>query len=225
MSKSKGNVVNPDDMIEKYGCDALRLYLSFMGPYEQTMPWSTTGIEGTRKFVNRIWNNFNNKDKISETSSKELDQVLNKTIKKVCDDIEKLKHNTAVSSLMILLNAWEKKNSFLSKQDSGKFLVILAPFAPFLAEELWSKFIDKNTSVHHQSWPKVNKFVEDEIIITVMVDGKQRAILKLAIATKETGNKVEKLARDDNNIKKYLEGKKIDKVVYIPHKVINFVTK
>ncbi len=225
MSKSKGNVVNPDDMIEKYGCDALRLYLSFMGPYEQTMPWSTTGIEGTRKFVNRIWNSFNNKDKISKTSSKDLDQILNKTIKKVGDDIEKLKHNTAVSSMMILLNAWEKKGSYLSRQDSGKFLVILAPFAPFLSEELWFRFIDKNSSVHHQSWLKANELIEDEIIITIMVDGKQRSILKLDNASKETRNNVEELAKNDDKIKKYLEGKKIDKVVYIPHKVINFVTQ
>ncbi len=223
MSKSKGNVINPDDMIEKYGCDALRLYLSFMGPYEQTMPWSTTGIEGTRKFVNRIWRIFNNKSKFSKLTSNELSSVLNKTIKKVGDDIEKLKHNTAVASLMIFMNAWEKDDSYLSKEDSKKFLIILAPFAPFLTEELWYKNINNNSSVHLQLWPKISRFIEDEITITVMINGKQKAVLKLDAIVKENQKNVEKLARDNERIGKYLEGKKIGRIVYIPHKVINFL--
>jgi leucyl-tRNA synthetase len=225
MSKSKGNVINPDDMIEKYGCDALRLYLSFMGPYEQTMPWSTTGIEGTRKFVNRIWNNYNNKEKFRKISSKKLIHILDKTIKKVGEDIEKLKHNTAISSLMIFLNAWEKDDLYLSKKDSKKFLVILAPFAPFLAEELWFKFITKKSSVHQQIWPKISEIVENEILITIMVDGKQRSILKLSTSIMENQSNVDKLARNEENIMKYLKDKKVNRVVYIPHKVINFVTK
>jgi leucyl-tRNA synthetase len=225
MSKSKGNVINPDDMIEKYGCDALRLYLSFMGPYEQTMPWSNSGIEGTRRFVNRVWKIFNTKLKFSNTTSIGLSQTLNKTIKKVGDDIEKLKHNTAVSSLMIFMNAWEKDNSYLSKEDAEKFLIILSPFAPFLAEELWNKYIDSKSSVNHQTWPKIDKLADDEIIISIMIDGKQRSLLKLDFGFKETPESITELAKKDEKVINSLEGKTIKNVIYIPHKVINFVTK
>lgn len=225
MSKSKGNVINPDDMIEKYGCDALRLYLSFMGPYEQTMPWSNTGIEGTRRFVNRVWKIFNTKSKFDNVTSKSLSQVLNKTIKKVGDDIEKLKHNTAVSSLMIFMNAWEKGDSYLSKEDAEKFLIILSPFAPFLAEELWNKYIDSKSSVNHQTWPKINKLADDEIIISIMIDGKQRSLLKLDLGFKETLESITELAKKDEKVTTYLVDKTVKNVIYVPHKVINFVTK
>lgn len=225
MSKSKGNVINPDDMIEKYGCDALRLYLSFMGPYEQTMPWSNSGIQGTRRFVNRVWKIFNTKSKSDNVTSKGLSQVLSKTIKKVGDDIEKLKHNTAISSLMIFMNAWEKDNSYLSKEDAEKFLIILSPFAPFLAEELWNKYIDSKSSVNHQTWPKIDKLADDEIIISIMIDGKQRSLLKLDFGFKETLESITELAKKDEKVINSLEGKTIKNVIYIPHKVINFVTK
>lgn len=225
MSKSKGNVINPDDMIEKYGCDALRLYLSFMGPYEQTMPWSNRGIQGTRRFVNRVWKIFNTKSKFSNITSKNLSQILNKTIKKVGDDIEKLKHNTAVSSLMIFMNAWEKDNSYLSIEDSKKFLIILSPFAPFLAEELWNKYIDSKSSVNHQTWPKANKLTDNEVIISIMIDGKQRSLLKLDLGFKETLENITNLAKKDEKVINYLEDKVVKNVIYVPHKVINFVTK
>lgn len=225
MSKSKGNIINPDDVIQKYGCDALRLYLSFMGPYEQTMPWSTSGIEGTRRFINRIWNTFNNKGKFAETSSDELVFLLNKTIDTVGDDIEKLKHNTAISKLMIFLKLWEKKDMLLSERDSRNFLVILAPFAPFLAEELWYSFIDKDSSVHKQSWPKVDRLIEKDVTIVVMINGKQRVILKLNGSAKKVQKEIEKLAKDNEKIQKYLKNKKIKEVVYVPQKVVNFVTE
>lgn len=225
MSKSKGNVINPDDMIEKYGCDALRLYLSFMGPYEQTMPWSNKGIEGTRRFVNRVWKIFNTKSKFSSTTSRDLSRILNKTIKKVGDDIEKLKHNTAVSSLMIFVNTWGKDNSYLSIEDSKKFLIILSPFAPFLAEELWFKCVDSKSSVNHQIWPKASKLIDDEIIISIMIDGKQRSLLKLDLEFKETLESITELAKEDEKVSKFLEGKIVKNIIHIPHKVVNFVTK
>lgn len=225
MSKSKGNVINPDDMIEKYGCDALRLYLSFMGPYEQTMPWSNTGIEGTRRFVNRVWKIFDTKSGFDNVTSKGLSQVLSKTIKKVGDDIEKLKHNTAVSSLMIFMNAWEKDNSYLSKEDAEKFLIILSPFAPFLAEELWNKYIDSKSSVNRQTWPKINKLADDEIIISIMIDGKQRSLLKLDLGFKETLESITELAKKDEKVTNYLKDKTVKNIIYVPNKVINFVTK
>jgi len=225
MSKSKGNVINPDDMIEKYGCDALRLYLSFMGPYEQTMPWSNKGIQGTRRFVNRVWKIFNTKSKFAKITSKDLSQILNKTIKKVGDDIEKLKHNTAVSSLMIFMNTWEKDNSCLSKEDSKKFLIMLSPFTPFLAEELWNKYIDSKSSVNHQLWPKTTNLVDDEIVISIMVDGKQKSLLKLDFKFKETLESITELARKDDKVANYIEDKTVKNVIYVPHKVINFVTK
>lgn len=225
MSKSRGNVINPDNMIEKYGCDALRTYLAFMGPYEQTMPWSTSGIEGTKRFINRIWKIFNNKEKISASSSKELVVLLNKTINKVGDDIDNLKHNTAVAALMIFLNAWEEKDKVLSQEDAKKVLIILSPFAPFISEELWQILFKDQSSVHSQSWPKpVKTDYQEKITIVVMINGKPRDTIKIEGGPKAKDQKtIEDLARDKEKIKKYLKESEVKKIIFIPNKLINFV--
>lgn len=230
MSKSKGNVINPDDLINKYGADALRVYLAFMGPYESTMPWSSSGIEGSRRFIQRIWDLFHNADKIGAQSDPKLAGELNKTIKKVGDDIDNLKHNTAVAFLMTFLNYWEKGGS-LSLEDANKFLIIISPFAPHLAEELWhSVGVDPRvdpgntgrthgsapTSIHQQSWPVVGDIAEESAVIAVMVNGKLRGTVPAADQPT-----VEKSARE--KISNHLEGKQIKKVVFVPNRVINFV--
>lgn len=227
MSKSKGNVINPDDMIEKYGCDTLRTYLTFMGPYDQTMPWSMKGIEGSKRFVNRIWNIFQDEKKFSATTSKKLASVLNKTINKVGSDIDNLKHNTAVAALMMLLNEWEKKEDVLSKEDAKKFLIILSPFVPHITEELWSRFNKRNISVHNQQWPIVDTNTKEEnTTIVVMINGKRRSAITLdkSINLNEK-NEIEKLAREDKKIYNYLENQKIEKVIYVTARAINFVTR
>jgi leucyl-tRNA synthetase len=227
MSKSKGNVINPDDMIEKYGCDTLRTYLAFMGPYNQTMPWSMNGIEGSKRFVNRIWNIFQNKNKINTTTSKNLSSMLNKTISKVGSDIDNLKHNTAVAALMTFLNEWEKKDVFLSDDDAKKLLIILSPFTPHLAEELWHFFDKNNSSVHEEEWPIVDISTEEEnITIVVMIDGKRRSVINLSKSVNlNEKDKIEELAKTDKKINNYLESQKIKRVVYIAGRAINFVTR
>jgi len=225
MSKSKGNVINPDDMIEKYGCDTLRTYLAFMGPYDQTMPWSIKGIEGARRFMNKIWNIFNDESKFNDTTSKELLYLLKKTIIKVGGDIDKLKHNTAVASLMIFLNEWEKKEVILSKEDAKKFLIILSPFAPYISEELWHGFSKKESSVHDQQWPIATADVQEEnTTIAIMINGKLRStiILNKSVSLNKQ-REIERIAKDDEKVGKYLENQKIKKVFYVTGKAINFV--
>ncbi|MCL4398044.1 leucine--tRNA ligase [Patescibacteria group bacterium] len=140
MSKSKGNVINPDQMVSKYGADAVRTFLSFVGPYDQTLPWSTAGVEGVRRFLNRVWTIYQNDQKIANSSSPELIAKLNWAIKRTGEGIDNLKQNTGVAALMEFLNLWEKTGA-LSREDAGKFLRLLAPFAPFLAEELWQRYV------------------------------------------------------------------------------------
>lgn len=222
MSKSKGNVINPDDLVDKYGADAVRIYLAFMGPYDSTMPWSTSGIEGSRRFTQRIWDLFHNNKKIGPVSDKKLTNELAKTIKKVGDDIDNLKHNTAVAAIMSFLNSWEKSGA-LSEEDSKKFLIIIAPFTPHIAEELWAG----KKSIHMESWPQTGEIVADsELKIAVMIDGKTRLILSVTNG-KDGQNEefVKKIALENDRIKKFLEGKGIKKTVFVQDKAINFVTR
>lgn len=221
MSKSKGNVINPDSMIEKFGLDALRIYLAFMGPYDQTMPWSTSGVEGARRFLARIWNLFNS-EKLSNTNSQILLQELQKTIKKVGSDIDNLKNNTAVAALMSFVKEWEKGET-LSPDAAKDFLIILAPFAPHIAEELWQS-LGGAFSIHNQSWPAYDKELikEENINIAVQVNGKTRAVISLPQAVPQE-NLIQKAKQSSAG--KYLEGKEILKEIIVPGKIINFVTR
>jgi leucyl-tRNA synthetase len=227
MSKSKGNVINPDDMIEKYGSDTVRTYLAFMGPYTQTMPWSSTGIEGSRRFMTRIWNIFQDQEKISSSSTQELGSLLNKTVKKVGEDIDKLKHNTAVAALMTFMNAWELEGAVLSKVDANKLLLILAPFAPAVTEELWQLLNggEKFSSIHQQLWPAVTLIApEEKIEMVVMINGKRRSVIKVDNKISTDKVEVEKLAKEDEKVVKHLEGNNVKKIVFVPGRAINFVT-
>lgn len=227
MSKSKGNVINPDDMVNKYGSDTLRTYLAFMGPYDNTMPWSMKGIEGSKRFITRIWRLFQMENKFSESTSEELLKLLNETIKKVGEDIDALKHNTAVSALMILIKKWEEKGQVMSKSDSKKFLVILSPIAPHISEELWQFFDDSKSSVHIQEWPQASLNSDEETTtIVVMVDGKQRSILTVDKSIDwDNQEEISALAQKDENVTKHLQEKTITKEVYVKGKVMNFVTR
>ncbi|MFH0959288.1 MAG: class I tRNA ligase family protein, partial [Pseudomonadota bacterium] len=183
MSKSFGNVINPDEIVEQYGADTLRVYLMFMGPFSESIPWSTTGVVGVRRFLEKVWNL---PEKLSDQESEEVTRELHKTIKKVTSDIEEMKYNTAVSQMMILVNQMQVAE-YVSKDTFEKFLIIFAPFAPHLAEELW-QMIGHKDSVTLEAWPQHDpKLAKDETIeLPIQVNGKLRATIQVVAEISET---------------------------------------
>ena len=233
MSKSRGNVVNPDEQVKKYGSDVVRMYLCFMGPYEQGGPWDPKGIKGVARFLKRVWNLFekskfeSQKSKV-QVKSQNLNKLLHKTIKKVTEDIENFRFNTAISALMILVNEMSKEKE-ISKDNLKTLLLLLAPFVPHLTEELWQKFIIENSefkienSIHNQSWPKYNPSLlkEEKIILIVQVNGRVRD--KIEAKSDVSQKEVEELALSSEKIKKWTKDKKIKKTIFVPNKLINFI--
>ena len=235
MSKSKGNVINPDEEVKKYGADAVRVHMAFFMPYDGTGPWISERIWGPYRFLERVWGL---QDKVAvghpdpsvdgegSPSKKDL-VVMNKTIKKVGEDIENISFNTAVAALMEWLNYLSRKEK-VSKEEYKTLLLLLAPFAPHMTEELWSFGFaqDKqNWSVHQQSWPEFDEkyLEEEEITIAVSVNGKLRDQFVIQKDIANDRKVVEKMAKELPKIQKYLEGKEVKKTVYIPVKIINFV--
>lgn len=226
MSKRWGNVVNPDEIVEKYGADALRVYEMFMGPFEQACNWNTNGLVGARKFLEKIVG-LGELNEFQEV--KEIKTLLHKTIKKVGDDITGFCFNTAISALMILVNEIvEKKNKLsllpLSKEDFGKFLQILAPFAPHLSEELAAK-LGNEKSIFTSTWPQYDeKLMKDENInLVVQINGKLRA--NLIVAHDITEKEAIALAQKEEAIIKWLTDKEIIKTIFVPGKLLNIVIK
>ncbi len=228
MSKSKGNVVNPDAIIEAHGADTLRLYEMFMGPFDQSVAWSTDGIVGPRRFLDRVWRL---QEKITTPlhtplskggeQRDTLESLIHKTIKKVSDDIESMQFNTAVSSLMILVNEFEKVSE-ISAENYGLFLKILAPFAPHITEELWGVMGHKS-SIHLEDWPQFDqsKIVSAGGIIVVQINGKVRAQFESKDELQEK-DAVE-IAIKLPEITKWVEGKVPKKVIYVKNRLINIV--
>ncbi|MBI2057556.1 MAG: leucine--tRNA ligase [Candidatus Yanofskybacteria bacterium] len=219
MSKSKGNVVDPDDLVKKYGADAVRMYLAFMGPYEQGGPWSPGSINGVFRFLNRVWSLFE-KTKIADKDS-ELEGVLNRSIKKTGEDIENLHFNTGVSELMKLLNKMEESGG--SKKDKIIFLKLLAPFAPHLAEEIWFTLLKQKKSIHLENWPKYDeKFLKQEKIdLIIQINGRVKGVLKIARGVSEEETKT--MAMSSEKVKPHLLGKTLKRVIFIPDRLINLV--
>ncbi len=229
MSKSRGNVVDPDDLIKKYGADTVRMYLAFMGPYEQGGPWNPGGINGVYRFLNRTWTmaqTLGGKKQPAGTGVKELRTFLNRTIKKIGGDISDLKFNTAVSELMKLLNEFEDSiNSGYQLQTTNYelFLKLLSPFAPHLAEEIWQGILGHKKSIYLERWPDYDeKLIAEELVsIIVQVGGKARGVILLPADSGE--EEVKKLAFADEKIKKYLVGQEIKRTIFIKNRLINFV--
>ncbi|MDP3899483.1 MAG: leucine--tRNA ligase [bacterium] len=219
MSKSLGNVVNPDVIVNNVGADSLRLYEMFMGPYADTIPWSTEGVKGVRRFLEKVWALQNFAETRRGASVRPL---LHKTIKKVGEDIDDMKFNTAVSAMMIFLNIALKEG--ITKEDFEKFLIILAPFAPHLAEELWEK-LGHSDSIFLQSWPSYDKnLVKDKTVtIAVQINGKLRATVEAPADVSE--EEVKKQALDNEQVKKWTSGKKIVKIIYVQGRLINIIIK
>jgi leucyl-tRNA synthetase len=218
MSKSKGNVINPDEYIEKFGADAVRLYLMFLGDMRQGGDWQDKGMAGVAKFVPKVYNLF---DKIKqEKSGPELVRLLHQTVKGVAEDLENLKYNTAIAKLMILSNKIQEVGC--TAEEFGWFLILLAPFMPHLAEELWEKLGNKE-SIFKASWPKYDsKLVkEEEITLVVQINGKVRENLVVAADISEAEAK--KLVLASEKVQKWLEGKEPKKMVFVPGKLISIV--
>ncbi|WP_077619137.1 leucine--tRNA ligase [Bacillus sinesaloumensis] len=227
MSKSKGNVVNPDDIIESHGADTLRLYEMFMGPLDASIAWSTNGLDGSRRFLDRIWrllinDNGNLTSKVqSDSNDTSLERVYHQTVKKVTEDYEALHFNTAISQLMVFINE-AYKASVLPKPFIEGFVKLLSPVAPHLSEELWEK-LGNAGSIAYESWPAFDeaKLVESEIEIVIQVNGKVKAKLHVpADATKEV---LEQIAMGADPIKEQIEGKTVRKVIAVPGKLVNIV--
>jgi leucyl-tRNA synthetase len=226
MSKSRGNVVNPDDVVERYGADAFRLYEMFMGPLEQVKPWSTNGVDGTYRFLNRVWRMFSEKQgKASTTSDVEAtdDQLrtLHQTIAKVTDDIEAMRFNTAIAALMEFTNAANKWDT-LPRTISEPFVLMLAPLAPHIAEELWS-ILGHADSLAYEGWPNADErfLVNATITIAVQVNGKMRG--KIEVAPDAAESDVLASAKSDENVARHLDGMTIRREIYVPGRIVNLV--
>jgi leucyl-tRNA synthetase len=230
MSKRWGNVINPDEVVEAYGADTMRMYEMFMGPLEDMKPWSQQGIIGIRRFLEKVYKYINSKSEIkrtkqiqnSEFKNQEIEKLLHKTVKKVTEDIEALKFNTAISSMMEYMNFVTRHSSLVTQEQSEKFLIILSPFAPHLAEELWESLGHKE-SIFTAKWPDYDKklIMDEEIIVAVQINGKLRGEVKVARGSSQ--KEIEKSARSLANVKSHLQGKEIKKVIYLQDKLINLV--
>lgn len=221
MSKSRGNVINPDDVIEKFGADTLRVYELFIGPFDQVVSWSENGLEGCYRFLTKAWR-LQDKERLEE-SNPETEKTIHKTIKKITEDIESRSFNTAISSLMILVNELQKEDK-ISSQNLRTLATLLTPFAPHMAEEMFANNQGEG-SVHLQAWPKYDeeKIQDSTATIAIAINGKTRETIEVS---KDIGKEdAIAEAKQSAKVQKHLEDKQIIKEIYVPGKMINFVAK
>lgn len=223
MSKSLKNVVNPDDVVEQYGADTLRVYEMFMGPLDASIAWSEEGLEGSRKFLDRVYRLITTKE-IAAKNNGHLDKVYNEVVKTVTEHLEAMRFNTAISQLMIFVNAANKEEQLFLDYAKG-FIQLLAPFAPHLAEELWQFLTQSGQSITYVAWPSYDesKLVEDEIEIVLQIKGKVRA--KVVVSKDSSREDLEKIALANDKIQAEVAGKDIVKVIAVPNKLVNIVIK
>ncbi|EHO45750.1 Anticodon-binding domain protein [Lentilactobacillus kisonensis F0435] len=226
MSKSKGNVINPDDIVSKYGADTLRVYEMFMGPIDAAKPWSEEGINGAHHWLDRVWrlmidDNNHLRDRVTTFNDGKLDKIYNQTVKIVSDDFEHMRFNVGISQMMVFINDAYKADALPIAYMEG-FVKMLSPIAPHIAEELW-QLLGHDGTITYEKWPTYdpNKLVEDQVQMVVQVNGKVRSHLK--VARDEDKAKIEELARNDEHVQRYTDGKTIRKVVVIPNKIVNIV--
>ena len=227
MSKSRGNVVNPDDVVTLYGADSVRLFEMFMGPLEDVKPWSTKGVEGVHRFLNRAWRLFVGEEGSLDASltntppGPEFDRLYHKTVKKVGEDIDSLRFNTAISQMMIFVNEATK----LEKRPRSimeNFVLLLAPFAPHVAEELW-QILGHSDSLAYAPWPRFDpaKVIDDTVEVVLQINGKVRSRVHVPLNTSE--KELEALALKDENIMRHVDGKRIVKMIIVKNKLVNLV--
>lgn len=218
MSKSLGNVINPDEIVKEFGADTLRMYEMFMGPFEGSCPWSTKGVIGLRRLLEKVWRLY---EKVSDSKDTKLEKTLHKTIKKVSEDIDSFGFNTAISQMMIFVNEATGEKEF-PRAFAEKFLLLLAPFAPHFTEELWENLGNKD-SIHSQPWPKFDAklTVDSTITLAIQVNGKLRDTIEVAADISK--EEAIQLAKASPNAAKWLEGNTIKKEIYVTGKLVSFV--
>lgn len=222
MSKSRGNVINPDEIVASHGADALRVYEMFMGPLEAALPWSTTGLDGTRKWLERVNRFYTEVAEFTEENDHRLDRVYHATVKKVTNDIDTLNFNTAISQMMIFINECYKTKTIYRPYAIG-FLKMFACFAPHLGEELWATIFDQKDSITYEPWPTYDEamLVDKTVTIMVQVNGKVRGKFEAAADAEEA--KIQEQALQLENVQHQLEGKTVRKVIVVKGKVVNIV--
>lgn len=222
MSKSRGNVVNPDDIIQTHGADALRVYEMFMGPLEAALPWSTTGLDGARRWIDRVWRLYTEYDKFTETNDGKLDRVYHATVKKVTNDVETLNLNTAISQMMIFINECYKAETIYKEYAVG-FLKMFACFAPHTGEELWNQVFHKEVTLTYEPWPTYDEamLIDDDVEIIVQVNGKLRG--KFTISKESSEESIKEQAMQLETVKAQLDGKTVRKVIVVKGRVVNIV--
>jgi leucyl-tRNA synthetase len=226
MSKSRGNVINPDDVVKTHGADSLRLYEMFMGPLEQVKPWQTSGIEGVRRFLDRLWTVATGE--LSDDAAAYDDatkRLVHKTIKKVTEDIEAMRFNTAISAMMIVVNHLSKAER-VPREAVRSLALLLSPFAPHLGEEIWSRLgggDGRGASLAYEPWPSFDPaLVKDDVVeIGVQVNGKVRGTITLPVAADE--KTAREAAMADPKIAAHVEGKTVKKVIYVAGRILNFI--
>ena len=221
MSKSRGNVINPDEIVEAYGADTLRLYEMFMGPLDASKPWSETGVEGSRRWLDRVYRLIVESDKVVNENDGELDYIYNATVKKVTEDYEALAFNTAISQMMIFVNEAYKAKTLYKGYAEG-LVQMLSCIAPHVGEEMWQK-LGHDEGISYAKWPTYDpsKLVVAEVEMAVQVNGKLRA--KMTVAKDEDQEKVKEIALAEESVKKFTEGKEIKKIIVVPNKIVNIV--
>ena len=222
MSKSRGNVVNPDDIVNSFGADTFRTYEMFIGAFDQSTPWSEQGVKGCHKFLERVWNLFDIKTD-DEAYSADLESAMHKAIKKVSEDIEKMKFNTAIATLMALINEFYRKGS-VTKGELKTFLQLLNPTAPHITEEMW-QMLGENKTIAATAWPKFDeaKTVDESVEIVIQINGKIRD--KLVVSSTLGREELEAFAKESDCVKALTDGKQIVKIIAVPGKLVNIVCK
>ena len=223
MSKSKGNVINPDDIVNEYGADTLRVYEMFMGPIDAAKPWDPNGIDGSKKFLDRVWRLYTESGKLVDKENPKLDKTYNYTVMKVSKDYENMDFNTAIAQMMIFVNNCMKESVFPKNYAEG-FLKLLNPVAPHITEELWNR-LGHNESISYEAWPTYDeaKIQDDTIELPIQFNGKLRATIKIAKDLPK--EEVEKEVKANERVQSLLEGKEIVKEIYVPNKIYNIVIK
>ena len=224
MSKSRGNVINPDEIVEKYGADSLRLYEMFMGPLEASLPWSTSGLEGSRRFIERVYRLFDEEafiNKFSDENNHNLDYIYNFTVKKITEDFTNLQFNTAISQMMIFINEVYKQDK-IYRPYLENFVKMFACICPFVGEEIYHK-LGHNETITYAKWPEYDesKLVLNKVKIAVQVNGKLRDTIEIDKDLDD--EKVKELAFESQNVKKFIDGKNIKKVIVVKNKIVNIV--